>query len=434
LQRNIRWEDRIYSAPLRLGDHPDWHLAWRRGALFERLTEEKLALTEGLSEAARKARSDFGLTANKELTDTLDVVKTAADELGVPTAGAVNALLDANSVKFGTGAISLHDANNIPLSSLGTGSKRLLVAGLARKVTKSANISLVDEIETGLEPHRIRSLLNALGAKEKAVNQQVFATTHSPVVLRELNHKQLTLLRLDQASGNHMPFTPDEASQGVLRGQSEAFLAKRIIICEGKSEVGFLRGFDQHSADLGGQSMEAMGTVLIDAGGASKVLKPALEFLRIGFDVSIFMDSDKPLLDDDEAGFIEKGGSMFKWPNGWALEDAVFQCVPCPIIGKLLDFAATFPNENKMNDQIQSASSNQLNLLSARGMIMAGAISEDACAQLGKAARSGDGWFKQIAPYEHISRSILAPNWASLHQNLTKTTTDVLNWAWHKDV
>lgn len=155
VERNLRWDDRQNAAPLRLGDHPDWHLSWRRGALFERLTDEKLALTDGLSDAARKARADFGSSANKELTDSLDVVKKSADELGVPTSGGVNALLDANSVKFGTGAIALHDANNIPLSSLGTGSKRLLVAGLARKVATSASISLVDEFETGLDPLQI---------------------------------------------------------------------------------------------------------------------------------------------------------------------------------------------------------------------------------------------------------------------------------------
>ncbi len=433
LQRNLRWEDRLNAAPLRLGDHPDWHLTWRRGALFERLTDEKLALTEGLSDAARKARADFGSSANQELTDTLNAVKDSADKLGVPTDGAVNALLDANSVKFGTGAISLHDANNIPLSSLGTGSKRLLVAGLARKVAQSANISIVDEVETGLEPHRIRSLLNTLGAKDPKAIQQVFATTHSAVVLRELDHSQLTLLRLNKATGNQEPLSASESAQGILRSNPEAFLAKKILICEGKSEVGFVRGFDQHSFENGTASMETLGTALVDGGGVTRLLPPAKEFLRLGYDVAIFMDSDVPLNPAEEMKFISSGGTVFKWPNSWAIEDAIFQNVPGPVILDLLDYASSLPKGHKVDAQIQSASGNRLDLANAKKMAASNLLEPAAVAQLAQAARSGDGWFKKIGPYEHIAKTILAPNRKSLGPDLTSVTEAVCNWVWGKN-
>ena len=393
-------------------------------------TDEKLALNEGLSDAARKARADFGSSANKELTDSLDVVKKSADELGVPTAGAVNALLDANSVKFGTGAIALHDANNIPLSSLGTGSKRLLVAGLARKVVTSASISLVDELETGLEPHRIRSLLHTLGAKDKSATQQVFATTYSPVVLRELDHTQLALMRFDKSTGKHETLSAFESAQGLLRSSPEALLAKRVIICEGKSEMGFVRGFDQHSCERGNVSMEALGTVLVDAGGAKKVLSPANELLRLGYNVSIFMDSDVPLAAADEQAFVSNGGSVFKWPNAWALEDAIFQCASGQVISELLDYALSLPNGEKLDAQISSASGNQFNLTNARTWAVANQIQPATAAILGQAARSGAGWFKQVAPFEHIAKNILAPNWAAVHSDLTGISGELMNWAW----
>lgn len=432
VERNLRWEDRQNASPLRLGDHPDWHLSWRRGALFERLTDEKLALNDGLSDAARKARADFGSSANKELTDNLDTVQKSANELGVPTSGQVNALLDAKSVKFGTGAIALHDANNIPLSSLGTGSKRLLVAGLARKVATSASISLVDEFETGLEPHRIRSLLNTLGAKDVTVTQQVFATTHSPVVLRELNHTQLTLLRSDQTNGKHEAIAASECAQGLLRSNPEAFLAKRIIVCEGKSEMGFIRGFDQHSCATGNVSMEALGTVLVDGGGAQKVLAPANELLRLGYNVSIFMDSDVPLETTDEQAFVSAGGTVFKWPNSRALEDTIFQCVAGPVVEKLLDYACTLPKGDKVDAQISTASNNLFNLAQAKAWANTNTLRPEHAVILGQAARSGKGWFKQVAPYEHITKNILAPQWASLNSDLTSTTTSLMDWAWGK--
>ncbi len=425
LERNLRWEDRQAISPVRLGEHTDWHLSWRRGALFERLTDEKLGLNEGLSDAARQARSDFGQLANAELKETLDTVKRSAENIGVPTGDKVQALLDAGSVKFGSGAISLHGSDNVPLSSLGTGSKRLLVAGLAKEVTNSASISLVDELETGLEPHRIRSLLNALGAKSTGDRQQVFATTHSPVVLRELAHTQLTILRRDN-EGKHTPLAPSEAAQGVLRAHSEVFLGNRIVVCEGLSELGFIRGRDQFLCDSGAVSYEALGTVATNAGGASNVLRPAEELLRLGYPVAIFMDSDKPLSADDEKRFTSNGGFVFRWPSNWALEDAIFQSSPFNVIVALLDYARSLEIGPKVDDHLKSVAG--LGFDDARRLAFTGQMNAETAALLGAAARTG-GWFKQIAPYEHVVRNILSPNWATLNPNLTKTANELQSWA-----
>lgn len=54
---------------------------------------------------------------------------------------------------------------------------------------------LSDELEYGLELHRIARFLGSLGAKEAAAPLQVFLTTHSPVALRELSGGQLFVLR-----------------------------------------------------------------------------------------------------------------------------------------------------------------------------------------------------------------------------------------------
>nr|WP_283770764.1 AAA family ATPase [Pseudomonas syringae] len=71
--------------------------------------------------------------------------------------------------------------------SLGTGSSRLLVAGLQRQVAQAASIALVDEVEHGLEPHRLIRFMDSLGTKNTPETLQVFLTTHSPVALRELS-------------------------------------------------------------------------------------------------------------------------------------------------------------------------------------------------------------------------------------------------------
>ena len=71
--------------------------------------------------------------------------------------GADQALLDAQAVSIGDGAISLHDVAGVPLRALVTGS-----AGLQREAAQRASIVLVDKVEYGLEPHRLTRLLNSL--------------------------------------------------------------------------------------------------------------------------------------------------------------------------------------------------------------------------------------------------------------------------------
>jgi Zn-dependent peptidase ImmA (M78 family) len=102
--------------------------------------------------------------------------------------------LDTQQVSIGNAAIALHSGEDVPLRSMGLGSSRLLVAGLQRRAASDAHIALIDEIEHGLEPYRIARLLNVLGSKESAPIQ-IFLTTHSPVVLRELSSTQIIVLR-----------------------------------------------------------------------------------------------------------------------------------------------------------------------------------------------------------------------------------------------
>ena len=83
----------------------------------------------------------------------------------------------------------------MPLRGLGDGSIRLLIAGLQGKVAQNSTMILIDEVEYGLEPHRIMRFISSLGAKEENPPLQAFMTTHSPAVLRELSGNQLFVVR-----------------------------------------------------------------------------------------------------------------------------------------------------------------------------------------------------------------------------------------------
>lgn len=209
--------------------------------------------------------------------------------------GPLKALLDAHAVSFGDGAVALHSEAGIPLRHLGTGSARLLLAGLHREAAPHAAVLLVDEVEFGLEPHRLTRLLHSLGSKDKDPALQVFMTTHSPVAVRELSGAQLHVQRKE--AGAHvlqLAGTSDDI-QGTLRCDPEAFLAKTVIVCEGASEIGLVRGFDLHVSSLGQESLQAAGAAFVNANGGSpdKCLQRALAIRKLGYRVIAFIDNDK---------------------------------------------------------------------------------------------------------------------------------------------
>jgi predicted ATPase len=54
-------------------------------------------------------------------------------------------------------------------------------------------IVLIDEVEYGLEPHRLVYLLNRLRKSEEV--SQIFVTTHSPVAVEQLEASDLAVVR-----------------------------------------------------------------------------------------------------------------------------------------------------------------------------------------------------------------------------------------------
>lgn len=169
LSRNLAWADRERLAPVRIGALSDHNLSWRRGSILNRLSDETADASTALLAAARDARKSFGKDADKMLGEALDIVTEVADTLGIAVGVKARAELEAHSVSVTAGTISLHDESGIPLRRLGIGSTRLLISGLQQKSAAESAVLLVDELEHGLEPHRIIRFLDNLGAKRKTL-------------------------------------------------------------------------------------------------------------------------------------------------------------------------------------------------------------------------------------------------------------------------
>jgi ABC-type branched-subunit amino acid transport system ATPase component len=191
LPRDMRNGDRALLAFLRLGVSVAPHLAWSSRSVLSQISGGKIDTGGMLARATRVAREEFDASATTELQKGIDVARAVAKEMAVAGALHATAGLDARAVSMANGAIALHNPVGVPLRSLGTGSSRLLAAGLQARAAEQVSILLLDEAEYGLEPHRITRLMHRLASTDTGRAPQVFLTTHSPVVLRELSEEQL---------------------------------------------------------------------------------------------------------------------------------------------------------------------------------------------------------------------------------------------------
>lgn len=407
-ERYLTWSDRQDIAPTRIGSFSDANLSWKRGSVLNKLSKEKADASAILLAAARDARAQFGDTADEQLSEALAKVKGVADALGIGDGSDLHAELDAHSVSVSAGTISLHNADGIPMKGMGIGSTRLLIAGLQKEAAVGSAIVLVDEVEHGLEPHRIIQFLNALGAKDPEPSIQVFMTSHSPVVVRELGLKPLTIAR----RGNHGPNLKRAGDHPELQGTArlfpEAFLAKSVLVCEGATEVGFVRGIDQWLADRGKPSLHAAGTCLI-SGGGDEMLKRASAFVALGYRTALLRDDDKRP-DPVEEAMFELSGEVFKWQEGRKIEAEIFASVPPGAAIALLDLALEELDQQVLDAQLSSASGNKVGIASIREEAQKGGLSPISRKALGDASGKKSGWFKTVGAMERAAREIIGPN------------------------
>lgn len=425
--RNLAWADRVRIAPGRLGATGDGHLSWRRGSVVSKLTDGTADAQAELMRAARELRQGFDTTKLKELDAPLKLILAEAQGLGLPVGKVIQALLDAGSVTFNAGTISLHDEIGVPLRSLGVGSSRLLIAALQRKASTSTTTFLIDELEYGLEPHRIIRLLATLGAKEQVPPVQVFATSHSPIVVAELYASQLFVVRGGATGHTVLQASLAGDVQGAIRSNPHALLATKIIVCEGASEIGIVRGLDQHFSASGYAALATHGVALVNGNG-DETFNRALAFKALGYQVTILRDSDKPAPVNLEAAFLAGGGQVFAWTAGRALEQEVFAAVPDQAVKVLLDLAIEIKERDAVQAHIENISTKAVSLAAIEAELASGTLSTTSRAVLGNAA-ARYGWLKTQSAMEIVGKDVLGPARLQCQPSLTNVLNGLWGWA-----
>ena len=350
--------DRAHVSVNLLGAVSDRHLTWSRGSLLSRLTEtDSLSLT--LAEAGRAAKAALEKDRSKSLSQFDGIAQKAEDtarSLGVNVATAYKAHLDADAINVRLGGLALHDGE-MPLRQLGLGSKRVLTTGLQTQTLRAPHVTLFDEVELGLEPHRIARLIEHLKADTTG---QYFLTTHSPVVLRELTVEDLHIVHrregATQIVAAQQPAIAD-CVQGKIRAGAEAFLAPKVVACEGATEAGFLRGLDGYWTAKNMRSFAYQGVALFDVVGASKIRSVADSLRQLSYSVAVLADSDNPdqFSTADAQALGGAGVVVVLWSGNLSIEERVYMDLPWE--GAIASFDAAcrmWGDRHRLIEQVQS--------------------------------------------------------------------------------
>jgi len=409
----VRYKDAKQFSTTRLGPYADRHLGWGRQSVLTRIGETSDSVNLQLAKANRAAREAFRQCNQELFKEIVSRAENLGKHFAVPVREKYSAELDVQGVSITAGGISLHDGK-LPLRRLGSGSSRLIVSALQHDAGGS-HIAIIDEIEHGLEPHRIARLLKYLKSKtsgeEKSSASQIFMTTHSPVVIRELSVAEISTVRskagVTVVSSIEAVAKDIETAQKHLRSSPEAFLARRILIGEGRTEEGLLRGFDSWWTTNGYDSFALKGAIAIDGGGNSKAPVIAEHLLDLGYEVLLLLDTDKNAPEDLIDNVKKKGGTVFEWSNKCSTEERLFIDVPWDVVNSLVSLAAEYFGSESIKDCINNAC--RIDGQSEISSIELSAMHDnEAFRRLVGEVANNKKWFKDITRGERLAE-IIAP-------------------------
>lgn len=332
----------------RVDEHVETHLRWGRGSALTRLTEKGSGAQAAVTAAHRVARKAvFDADVNALHAAALEVAQ-ATVEIGGTAFTALRPGLDPASGST-THALLLHD-QAIPLTGFGLGTRRIISLAIQERAFTTGEIVLVDEVEYGLEPHRLLHLLRHLKTRPASAKGQVILTTHSPIAVEALDAADISVVRSDNGCTTVRAVSADlNAMQGALRAGPSALLGSRVVVHEGKTEMGVVRRLLQHwdaQRIAGGKPPHAaLGVVQTDGHGSTDAPRRAQLLRQLGYPTLLIIDNDDRASDKGVSGALADGAEVVRWRVGNALEDEVAVSLSPGGLAGLLALAAEIRSE-----------------------------------------------------------------------------------------
>lgn len=343
----IDTSDRASFNVFLLSDYLDKHFSWSKGTPLSALLKQDGSVSDNslLLDAVRNLKTGIDSIGFPHLDKVIDKVKSSTLRFGVDINNTKTSI-DIKDLAIKDSKVILHD-DLVPLRLKGKGSKRLISVAIQTELAKNG-ILLVDEIEQGLEPDRVKHLVRTLCCN---TNEQTFLTTHSQQVVEELEPENIFIVNEDNGTVTIKQTDKDESDKykKLFRACPEALYANSVIVCEGKTELGFCRAIDKQRAILNTPSM-AMKGVVYTVGVGDGFNKKAETLKRdLGKKVCIFCDSDKDgeICSPTKNEIKALGIDIFDCESGNNLESQISKDLPWTGIKELCDYVAKDKSSNQ---------------------------------------------------------------------------------------
>jgi hypothetical protein len=426
--RPISPRDRALFGVVRLGGDAERHLTWAQGSALSRLSSDKSAAVPLLADAYRKARDLLKAGALPALDAVAARVRAEAVRIGAYAPTSFSAGLDSQRSSMSLCALAMH-GDGIPLRLAGLGTRRLVALAVQQMSIPHGAIVLVDELEHGLEPHRVRHTLKVLrDALTSSGTGQVVLTTHSATAVVELSCSQLAVCR---RSGSAVELkSPSSSLQAMVRRTPEALLSRAVLVCEGKTEVGLLRGLrDLWAGRHDDEPLEARGVLMADGNG-SEAVKTALELSNLGYVVGLLRDSDLALTQTESDALRVNGITVFQWQGSVATEERLFLDASVSAVEELLSIAFEYVGEDSVLASIANILGTKERLPTAFSRwAIAGKSETDLRTAIGQAAKKKD-WFKLVDRGERVGLVLAKEVLRDGQSPTAKTLAEAEEWAY----
>ncbi|BCQ28253.1 ATP-binding protein (plasmid) [Caballeronia sp. NK8] len=199
----------------------------------------------------------------------------------------------------------------LPLATWGSGTRRLAALAIADCLQDGHPITLVDELERGLEPYRQRQLVRHIAAGQG----QTFVTTHSASVVTTAIDASIWYVDTGARVGT---LAREKVSRHLAR-DPEAFLARLTLVAEGATEVGFLQEIFDH--ELPG--WKDRGVHIADGGGNDDTLILLEALSTGGVKFAGFVDNENRYAGRWRAVADRVGALLFQWNAGNMEENVI---------------------------------------------------------------------------------------------------------------
>ena len=300
----------LFLRTLRTGSRA---LSLERGSLLDiilRLHEKRLTMWEDVLGELRKLpvadKEELGITA------ILEYVQSAVRKF-VPVEWAESPHIRVSdltrdhlrktlTVFMGTGEKnSLGKEYAAPFNHQGTGTINTLVLALLSMVAELKNnvIFAMDEPEIAIPPHTQRRIVDQV----RSIASQAIFSSHSPYVLDEFPPEELVVFKREAGMLKATPATlPPAVKAKAFRTElrtrfCECLLARRVLICEGRTEYDAIPAVARHLHDLDPSrftSLENLGVSVIDAQTETQIEPLGTYFKALGKVVYSISDRQDP--------------------------------------------------------------------------------------------------------------------------------------------